>query len=164
MARSTGAVAKRGLGVGLVLVLLCGLVGAASAAPGVFDHLETGFVLEGPHSYLACESCHVGGQFKGLPRHCSGCHERGTLVSASAKPLNHIVSSPDCAACHAGDQWDSRVLVDHAEVSGSCASCHNGTTALGKPVNHIPSGETCDDCHTTTAWTPAVFDCSTTAG
>jgi hypothetical protein len=48
--------------------------------------------------------------------------------------------------------------VDHAEVSGTCASCHNGTVALGKPVNHIASSTACDDCHTTTAWLPAVFD------
>jgi hypothetical protein len=50
------------------------------------------------------------------------------------------------------------VVVDHAHVLGSCASCHDGTTATGKHPAHIASGDTCDDCHTTIAWTPAVFD------
>ena len=42
------------------------------------------------------------------------------------------------------------IRVDHADVLGSCASCHNGPTAMGKSADHIPSGNTCDDCHTTT--------------
>jgi len=48
--------------------------------------------------------------------------------------------------------------VDHADVLGTCFSCHNGTTATGKTAGHIASDNTCDDCHTTTAWLPAVFD------
>ena len=50
------------------------------------------------------------------------------------------------------------IRVDHADVIGTCFTCHNGTTATGKTTNHIISGNTCDDCHTTNGWTPAVFD------
>ena len=50
------------------------------------------------------------------------------------------------------------IRVDHAEVIGTCYSCHNGTVATGKPPQHLPSSNECDDCHSTTAWVPAVFD------
>jgi hypothetical protein len=48
--------------------------------------------------------------------------------------------------------------VDHAEVLGTCASCHDGTTATGKPADHVPTTLACDNCHTTSAWLPARFD------
>jgi hypothetical protein len=48
--------------------------------------------------------------------------------------------------------------MEHAEVRGSCASCHNGVSATGKSPGHITSGDDCESCHTTIAWTPARFD------
>jgi predicted CXXCH cytochrome family protein len=54
--------------------------------------------------------------------------------------------------------------MDHATVAaGTCATCHNGSSASGKPANHLPSGNTCDDCHSTNTWTTAVFDHGTVA-
>jgi hypothetical protein len=50
------------------------------------------------------------------------------------------------------------VHFDHSAVSGSCSSCHNGTTATGKNATHIATTAQCDTCHTTTAWIPAHFD------
>ena len=47
---------------------------------------------------------------------------------------------------------------------GTCASCHNGTTAPGKTATHVPSPNTCDDCHNTGGWIPAVFDHSGITG
>jgi hypothetical protein len=48
--------------------------------------------------------------------------------------------------------------VDHTQVSGSCASCHNSTVARGKSSTHIASDNSCATCHTTNGWTPARFD------
>jgi len=48
--------------------------------------------------------------------------------------------------------------VDHLQVRGACAGCHNGTVASGKGSNHIVSGNDCETCHTSNAWTPARFD------
>ena len=48
--------------------------------------------------------------------------------------------------------------IDHADVLGSCVSCHNGTGAAGKPANHLMSGADCDRCHTASAWKPAAVD------
>jgi len=35
-----------------------------------FDHLSTGFELDGVHRDLPCESCHLNAVFKGTPRSC----------------------------------------------------------------------------------------------
>jgi hypothetical protein len=44
---------------------------------------------------------------------------------------------------------------DHANVvPGTCAQCHNGTSATGKPAGHWVTSLSCDSCHRTTAWTP----------
>ena len=32
-------------------------------------------------------------------------------------------------------------------VAGTCANCHNGSTAKGKPGNHVPTTVSCDVCH-----------------
>ena len=37
---------------------------------------------------------------------------------------------------------------------GTCATCHNGTTATGKSTAHFVTTQSCDACHRTTAWTP----------
>jgi hypothetical protein len=40
---------------------------------------------------------------------------------------------------------------NHATVQGQpCASCHNGTTAIGKSARHIPTNAPCDTCHKST--------------
>ncbi|HEX9184736.1 MAG TPA: hypothetical protein VF876_15875, partial [Burkholderiales bacterium] len=46
----------------------------------------------------------------------------------------------------------------HASVTpGTCATCHNGTSARGKSANHVATTASCDTCHRTTAWLPATF-------
>ena len=48
--------------------------------------------------------------------------------------------------------------MSHAGVTpGTCATCHNGTTARGKSATHVPTTASCDTCHRTTAWIPATF-------
>jgi hypothetical protein len=48
--------------------------------------------------------------------------------------------------------------MNHSSVApGTCATCHNGTTATGRPTNHFQTTLECDDCHLTTAWTPIIF-------
>jgi len=63
-----------------------------------FDHLTTGFELTGQHRDLPCESCHVNAIFKGTPTDCGACHGIGTVVRATAKPRNHILSTDQCGA------------------------------------------------------------------
>ncbi|MDT8384252.1 MAG: hypothetical protein RRB22_07545, partial [Gammaproteobacteria bacterium] len=45
-------------------------------------------------------------------------------------------------------------LVDHAQVLGTCASCHDGVIAIGKSGSHINTSDICEACHNSTAWVP----------
>src|SRR5262245_48467663 len=74
---------------------------AMGAAPSrTFDHATTGYELTGAHRDVPCESCHVNATFKGTPRECVACHSRGSLVGATAKPTDHVLSTDRCAECH----------------------------------------------------------------
>ncbi len=137
------------------LALLAGGARAADRTP--FDHLTTGFELIGQHRDLPCESCHVNAIFKGTPRDCGACHGVGTTVRATAKPVSHILTSNNCAACHTPVAWNPAVNFDHAEVRGSCSSCHNGVQAQGKGPTHIATDLECNACHSTIGWAGAVF-------
>jgi hypothetical protein len=113
-----------------------------------------------------CMSCHNNVFSAGKPpghlpttSDCDGCHRTTgwlpTLFnSATGKSSDHILSTNNCDACHSAGNFFV-VRVDHAEVIGTCVSCHNGRTATGKSATHPITGNACDNCHTTTAWTPA---------
>ena len=66
-------------------------------------------------------------------------------------------TTESCESCHVITAWKPASTVDHTQVTGTCVSCHDGTTATGKPANHIPSDSACGTCHATTAWKPARF-------
>src|SRR5437763_1394623 len=123
-----------------------------------FDHLTTGFELTGQHRDLPCESCHVNAIFKGTPTDCGACHGIGTVVRATAKPRNHILSTDQCGACHTPVAWNPAVNFDHTQARGNCSTCHNGTMAQGKGPTHIITDLECDACHTTLTWAGATFN------
>jgi len=123
-----------------------------------FDHLTTGFELDGQHRLVKCESCHVDGIFKGTPTSCVGCHAPGTRVQASTKTVKHVISTNNCADCHSPTGWSPADRFDHTQVSGTCSSCHNSVQAVGKPVNHISTSLDCSLCHNTMSWVASAFD------
>lgn len=141
----------------LAASLLMGLSALGHADGKVFDHADTGFELIGGHSVLACESCHVGGQFVGTPRNCVGCHSNNGKYNATFKPIEHITASDQCEACHTMTFWEDRPRVDHDQVFGSCNSCHNNLLVDGKPADHFPTHEDCSSCHSNLSWIPARF-------
>src|SRR3984885_321060 len=107
---------------------------ALAAAPPItvpFDHLTTGFELDGVHRDLPCESCHLNAIFKGTPRNCGICHITGSTFNATPKTATHIMSTNNCAACHDTTSFRPDIHFDHGEVMGSCVSCHNGVIATG---------------------------------
>jgi hypothetical protein len=147
----------------LTIALLPQPAAAQSAISSVqsrlnFDHLTTGFELIGQHRDLPCESCHVNAIFKGTPTDCGACHGIGTVVRATAKPRNHILSTDQCGACHTPVAWNPAVNFDHTQARGSCSTCHNGTMAQGKGPTHIITDLECDACHTTLTWAGATFN------
>ncbi len=40
--------------------------------------------------------------------------------------------------------------MNHAGITGNCASCHNGVAAPGKPTSHIVTNASCETCHKST--------------
>jgi hypothetical protein len=148
---------------GLLLLTLALLATATDAATPThrtdFDHLRTGFPLTGAHATATCESCHVGGLFKGTPTACESCHSRGARVPATAKPVNHVPTTLPCDQCHRSAVTWSGARFSHVTVTpGSCLTCHNNIVAAGKPVNHLPTTSSCDTCHRNVAWSPTRFN------
>jgi len=119
-----------------------------------FDHFATGFELDGVHRDLPCESCHLNAVFKGTPRQCGTCHITGSVYNATPKVQNHIQSTNNCAACHDTLSFRPYVHFDHANVLGTCASCHNGTIAQGEGPTHPATSQACEACHTVMSWNP----------
>jgi hypothetical protein len=159
-------VASRCSALAVVGLFALGTAGAQPTAPTVsaapiertaFDHLTTGFELIGKHRDLPCESCHVNAIFKGTPRDCASCHGVGTQVRATKKPTSHILTSNRCEGCHTPVAFSPAVNFDHAEVQGSCSSCHNNVQAQGKGPTHIDTNLECNACHSTIGWAGAVF-------
>jgi hypothetical protein len=120
-----------------------------SAAPGIARtgrlNLMAGLAINGPTT--------PQGQFNhqnATGTRCATCH--------MGLPGTHIATSSSCESCHTTLAWLPVRGVDHTQVRGTCASCHNGTAATGISHRHLPVTRGCDSCHTTNAWTPARFD------
>jgi Cytochrome c7 and related cytochrome c len=153
--RTTGWIA--GLLATALLTLVPALESAAAGAPPItvpFDHLSTGFELDGVHRDLPCESCHLNAIFKGTPRNCGICHITGSTFNATPKTATHIMSTNNCAACHDTTSFRPDIHFDHGEVMGSCVSCHNGTIAQGEGPTHPATSQQCEACHTVMSWNP----------
>ena len=159
----------------------------AAWQPSTFDHALSAFPLTGAHVTVSCATCHVNGQFQGLPSACWACHEPD--YNGAVAP-NHVQSQypQDCATCHSTTAWQPSTF-DHAlsafplsgaHVTVSCAACHVGGQFQGTPAdcwschaddfqsvadpNHV-SGQyphDCMVCHTTATWQGAIFNHNTT--
>jgi hypothetical protein len=140
----------------LPLLFMLQAFGADRASPVTipFDHLSTGFELDGVHRELPCESCHINAIFKGTPRNCGTCHIQGSPYNATPKTTTHIPSSNNCVACHNTIAFRPDVHFEHREVLGSCVSCHNGALAQGKGPTHPATSQNCAACHSVLTWNP----------
>ena len=123
-----------------------------SAAETKFDHLTTGFRLEGAHRVADCESCHSDGLFAGTPTDCVGCHSQANRIRASWQPATHLQTTDRCDSCHRPFSWSPVARFDHLETRGTCSSCHNNRIVAGQHPQHIQTSEECDSCHNTRFW------------
>ncbi len=125
-----------------------------------------------------CDTCHSGyaawspttmnhaGQTS-----CTTCHS-GAYVTQNAqkKSAAHIVTTAQCSTCHSSTTTWATGVFNHATasppVAGICATCHNGTNAIGKPASsHIRTSAQCDTCHKNfTAFAPALMSHTGTTG
>lgn len=148
-----------GFGAVLVLLSICATASAANPRRINFDHIQTGFPLTGQHAHAPCESCHIGGVFKGTPSQCASCHTPGSRIAVTVKPANHVPTNAPCDQCHTSTvSWFGARFTHIGVAPGSCGQCHNGSMAPGKPLNHMATTQPCDACHRTTAWVPASFN------
>jgi hypothetical protein len=130
----------------------------------IFDHKQTGYVLEGKHVGLACNRCHsaervspsertfikvtdLNKTFLGVSPNCVSCHQdehKGRL-------------GPNCLQCHNFTDWKAVTVgqFDHSKtrypltglhVHVTCQKCH--TPGLDNKPRYvgIPFGK-CSDCH-----------------
>ena len=137
--------------IGLVLWLIV-LASVESAAETQFDHLTTGFRLEGAHRVADCESCHSDGVFAGTPTVCTDCHSQASRIRASWQPQTHLTTTDQCDGCHRPFAWVPVARFDHFESRGTCSSCHDNRIVAGQHPQHIQTSEECDSCHNTRFW------------
>ncbi len=136
-----------------------------------FDHSKTEFALNGAHKKVGCIACHVGEQYKGVPKNCNACH---TIQDVHLGKLG-----PKCEICHTENAWKPAKF-DHAKFTrfpllgshekAKCADCHGEQTTTKvsmacfdchkKQDAHLGQlGKECGTCHKTTAWRQGVtFD------
>jgi Zn finger protein HypA/HybF involved in hydrogenase expression len=154
-----------------------------------FDHNQTAFPLTGMHATIACENCHVGGVFTGLPTACVSCHQKD--YDGTVNPQHAGAGLPTtCEDCHGTRSWGggdfnhgarTGFVIDGGHVglpcsdchlnnvftglSGTCVSCHQADFNGTIDPNHVATNFSTDclQCHTTARWTGATFNHSTTS-
>ncbi|MBI4808453.1 MAG: cytochrome c3 family protein [Nitrosomonadales bacterium] len=158
----TGKVLGHLLTMALTVVSLQAFAAAPNTAGRDFNHSTTSFALTGAHATAACETCHVGGVFKGTERNCDGCHALGKRVVATPKSTSHIVTDAPCDTCHFNTSTFLGARFNHGTAQpGKCSTCHNGRLTMTKPPSHNTGSkatESCDKCHRTYAWLPATWN------
>lgn len=119
--------------------------------PEAFDHMLTGYELEGRHKTVDCRACHESKMTDPLPhQRCTDCHEdfhEGQFTRAEGKP--------DCRDCHSveGFPGSTYTIEKHnkgpfpltgAHLATPCFACH--IEAEKWTFRNI--GQDCKDCHT----------------
>ena len=87
---------------------------------GSFNHADSGFVLDGSHTKVPCEKCHIETR-KGKPTRPSDLRYFGTDAS--------------CRSCHAKDNIHKS---SQKLGTGECSTCHNTQSfKIDKPFDHL---------------------------
>ena len=156
---------------------------AADWKPAGFTAHDQFWPIEGQHKDVACESCHVDGQFAGTPRACEGCHM--VDFQATRNPDHVAANLPtECGGCHTAAGWSPAGFAAHDQFwplegkheAAACESCHANSVFAGtaRTCNgcHLPDYQatqdpphaaagfpkTCETCHDAFAWAPSTFD------
>ncbi|MCP4046010.1 MAG: cytochrome C [Gammaproteobacteria bacterium] len=139
-----------------------------------FNHAKkNGFVLQGRHSEIMCDSCHKTDNFdEQVGRKCVDCH--------MADDVHEGANNTKCGSCHDTKQW-ANVTFDHKTDTNfplkgehknlDCKVCHSsdspdkstGTTCFSchqvGDIHEQALGKNCDRCHQQNGWlTDIIFD------
>jgi len=121
-----------------------------------FDHAKTGYILEGKHQKVACNSCHKT-KITGVLKHnqCSDCH-----TDFHNKQFARQGSSPDCSQCHTVKGFadfnftfeqhnEGTFRLKGAHLAIPCIFCHIKGTGKNDTIWKFREiGKRCVDCHT----------------
>ncbi len=133
-----------------------------------FDHNLAAFKLEGEHAEVACEQCHINGQYKDTPTDCYSCHRQDDEHSGQF--------GTDCGGCHNPSDWENAAF-DHnlsnfpltgAHAGAACERCHMAGQFAGlstacvschadPPFHAGMFGTACETCHSTSNWHAAYY-------
>ena len=128
-----------------------------------YDHDLSGFKLEGKHTAVKCEACHLTPVSLGTPTDCFSCHKQDDHHEGKF--------GQECSACHTTTGWED-VTFDHnssnfpltgAHANTDCGNCHKNNTfkglsaacvsCHGDPTYHAGMfGTNCAACHNTNNW------------
>ena len=155
-----------------------------------FDHIITGFELQGTHGDIDCSRCHVGStpaekhNFGQVSSDCIACHE----------DIHNDQWGEDCERCHSPDTWTLSTQQQNHDLTNfplqgphrsvSCQSCHLSNPGTGSslpldcagchsedyrtssnpPHQTLNLGNDCEACHETqsTRWQPSSFNHNST--
>lgn len=137
-----------------------------------FDHDKTKFPLVEAHKKVACDKCHAGEVYKGVPTVCSGCH--------TLQDVHKGAYGTKCEACHVSSKWktikfdhdrDTKFPLKGGHKTAKCAACHLDniyTVRISKTCSGCHGrqdphkgtlGTNCAKCHNETSWIARVaFD------
>jgi hypothetical protein len=116
-----------------------------------FDHLQTGYPLEGKHTQVKCIGCHISNNLNDAPKDCKGCHEEPTIHQGMFEQT--------CDTCHTTDSWTPANLANqsfsHLSTAGFSLALHKANysdqviTCAGCHPNDLQTTDiqTCIDCH-----------------
>lgn len=120
---------------------------------GKFDHSKTKYPLLGKHQEVACQQCHVKGDFKRPVAfaQCADCHTPDPHNEQFAKRSD----GGKCESCHTVEGFKPAkfFLVEHGltgfplrgkHANLACAKCH---TPAGKATQYKIKFARCVDCH-----------------
>ncbi len=156
----------------------------SALAASSFDHSRTDYPLEGKHTAVACNACHLTANFKTPVAHarCMDCHKKDYHQGQFASRSDH----GDCRACHKVEGFKPSIftvalhqktifpLLDkHSSVA--CAKCHipRGAETVyvfqndacvvchkdvhGGQFRGPPYDNKCETCHTAKGFKPSTF-------
>jgi hypothetical protein len=148
----------------------CHIQGRLAGTPRACAACHNGSMAPGmPSNHIpswvpTCDSCHRNTvswsgtrmNHAGIISGCTSCHYGQAFygVTPVSKSANHMATTPanqDCIACHRSYVSFLGATFDHTGITSGCATCHNGTAALGKGTNHIATSGDCVTCHSSFA-------------
>ena len=102
-------------------------------------HMETLFPLVGSHRGLACNDCHLKGEYF-RDTDCVSCHLENFRDNADNPGHATVNEQSDCALCHGPTTWNEIMALNHDSVF----PINSG--------NHLGAWDRCSDCHTTSSY------------